>query len=177
MGQRFHKRPTGILAKALAALESEGSLTSERILRLTGCSTASSKRVLGQIHLDFVVDLVHEETTKRRHWRRRVVLSQRPLAARTTPAEKTIGGLRCWTEEDDRIARAMYEDGAPVEEIAEEVGRSSSSVHSRASALGWLRRPPQQRIRRGPVASAPYRNMSFRELRPPAVAPYRRDKQ
>jgi len=176
MGPQLRKRATGILAQALDALESEGSLTAERIRELTDCAPNSSMRVLGLIHSDYVVDLVHEEVGGRWHWRKRVVLSQRPLAARNLPAEKTIGGLRCWTEEDDRIAREMYENRAPLEEIAKEIGRSLSSVRSRACVLGWYRRPPQPRSSRGPVAPAPYRHRSLRDLRPAAVPPYRRDR-
>jgi len=177
MGPRLRKYTTGILAKALDALESEGSLTAERIRELTGCASNSACRVLGVIHRDYVVDLVHEEAGGRWHWRKRVVLSQRPLAARAPPAEKTIGGLRCWTEEDDRIARELYEKRVPLEEIAKELGRSIGSVRSRACVLGWLRRPPKQNSRRGPVAPAPYRPLSLRDLRPPAVPPYRRGEE
>lgn len=45
-----------------------------------------------------------------------------------------------WSPEQDRRLATLYATGAPVNEIAAQLGCSASSIRTRASTLGLLRR-------------------------------------
>ncbi len=61
-----------------------------------------------------------------------------------------VGSFRRWTPQQETKARAWYEEGMPVSDMARELNRSPTAILARATTRGW-RRPASAKWKRAPV--------------------------